>query len=188
MKSIEAILDVVAQRDMGVYPQSWTQDGVTTKRTEWQDGWNAYATKLLEKQIKIREWFFDLDEKYQEIVEDMLLEGGLSIIVGDEKVVLTYDTSDLFAWGYADCEAITSLELLDEIYRVWKQHPLWGIEAWHCKRMNEQPQWPVEESMRKSGAWDDEMDALPPCGYDEDIGRWKKTSKEEAVKELLKNL
>ena len=96
------------------------------------------------------------------------------VVVLDGEVVEVYFlTSDLFAWGYADWEAIADDEMLGNLHGVWKSRGVAGMQAWWCKKQEQKPQWPVEEAWRKSGVWDAELEALLECEYDVAIGRWK---------------
>ncbi len=45
IKRLDYVIDQIT--DVGVYPRSVTKGGITTERTEWQDGWNAAITEVL---------------------------------------------------------------------------------------------------------------------------------------------
>ena len=69
--------------------------------------------------------------------------------------------NDLFYWGMADCEAISSEE---DLISIWKHHcddPEYGTLKWCCKRRNMKPQKPYIKLMKDAGLWTDEMEALP---------------------------
>lgn len=176
-----ALLESI-ESSMGIYPQ--TTNG--KPRTEWQDGWNAYGKELSAKKIKVLNWFEKLPKNHQSMISEMLIVEDIFIQDTDSGPASFFLTSDLFAWGYADWERIDGEEMLKTIYSVWKEKGSSGISAWWCKHENEQPQWPVEKRWRENGVWDDELEKLPHCKYDENIGRWKNKNKDEVVAELLR--
>lgn len=74
--------------------------------------------------------------------------------------VLFVMCNDLFYWGTADGERLPN----DEIGRLYKMHVAdkkWGASKWCCLRRNLRPQVPIVEDMKKEGAWDAELEALP---------------------------
>lgn len=176
---IEYMLNEAVEDSMGIYPASC--EGV--KRTEWQDGWNAYGMQFLDKKIAVVKWFTELDADKRVKFSEMLAKGDVSIQHGNNQTAFFFDTSDLFAWGYSDCEEITD-DLLQPLYEACKAKGVIGMRAWWCKHENQKPQWTVEKSWRLKGVWDAELEALPECGYDEKCGRWKNKSKAEAIAEL----
>lgn len=100
-------------------------------------------SKLLEDRI-----LFSNERKYSDGEE----EGS--------TVVLFVNCNDLFYWGCADAEDLP----LGEVQNLLKMHfknPRWGSDKWCCLRRGLRPQIPVIEQMKKEGAWDDELEALP---------------------------
>lgn len=73
--------------------------------------------------------------------------------------------NDVFAWGCADGEDLPA-DQIEPLWKLWKSHPD-GVIKWCCIQRNEQPQRPIKESMKKSGSWDAELEALPQNRYDE---------------------
>lgn len=153
-----AIRDAVDE-SMGVYCAEF--NGI--KRTPWQDGWNAYGEELLERRIAVDEWFKALPDEDANIIGEMITADALSIDVDkDRKVHICFDTSDLFAWGYADREEITSPDMLRQVYAAFQRHPTWGICAWWALEQKTKPQKPVEKKLRDACLWDDVCDAACP--------------------------
>lgn len=184
---IKLAINYRARSSMGVYPQSYISDGVTIPRNEWQNGWNAYGQELLKREIEITKWYDDLNSVSRQKIDEMIVGDAVSISFEDNKLLLTFNTSDLFAWGYANWDEITP-EMLGPLYAAWKEDGESGMCVWWCKRENMKPQWPVEENWRKRGLWDDELEALPANKYDEAIGRWKNKSRLEAIEALIPDL
>ncbi len=80
-----------------------------------------------------------------------------------KTIVLFVNCSDVFAWGCADSEDVTTAEL-EDLYRHWKTDPIWGIAKWCCFKRNQKPQKPVEEAMKRVGSWDDKLENLGKNG------------------------
>ena len=68
--------------------------------------------------------------------------------------------SDLFAWACADAEDLPYAEI-EPLYRLWKANPSWGPSRWCALHRKLRPQQPVIDLMKKAGAWDAELEALP---------------------------
>jgi hypothetical protein len=69
--------------------------------------------------------------------------------------------NDLFWWACSDHEVFDYRDV-ETLYKVSKEK--WGISKWACKRRGMRPQHPIEDDMKKDGAWDEEMEALPVRG------------------------
>lgn len=62
----------IAFQDMGIYCQSTVgADGVEKKRTEWQDGWNAYATELNDAAGRVMKFFSGLSGELRKSVQTL---------------------------------------------------------------------------------------------------------------------
>ena len=178
---VDLALFWVAYDTMGVYPRAC--NGV--ERTPYQDGWNAYGEEFLSTFIKTKDWFSALPEWKQVIVGDLVKNEAIMIQYPKEGARIFFNSSDLFAWGCADCEEITSDDMLRELYDIWKVKGDNGLSVWLCKKEGMQPQWPVEKDWRRLGIWDNELENLKPNYYDESIKRWKtSTAKAEAIRKI----
>lgn len=76
------------------------------------------------------------------------------------------DASDIFMWGCADAESITSNDHenpseIIELYKLWKENEVWGRVKWLCFKRDIQPQRPVKDLMIKANYWDEGLDKLP---------------------------
>lgn len=162
----------IATWSMGVYPEKFGDQ----ERTPWQDGWNAYGDELCDRAELFSSFVNDHPNKKQ--IEALLLNDDIDLHVKDGKVFATYNSGDIFAWGYADCEKITD-EMWDDVYEAC-QTP-YGIISYHCRRYNEKPQWPIEKDMREAGCWD--LEDLPENRYDLQV-RWGKKTRLEAIEDL----
>lgn len=135
-------LFVVANEDMGIYPQACRQPGGHMKpRTPYQDGWNAYAMELLEKWCSLSKWFDALTPDQRGQVEALFSEDdsdqyGLSQDEG--KVTLWCLMSDTFAYACADAENIP-LEALPVVLRLREEFGYEGVTAWAANRRGEEP-------------------------------------------------
>lgn len=169
--------------DVGVYPSA--NNGVP--RTIWEDGWNEWglgevldnswdndfkkgfieAEKEYHSNLKLyHDWYENLNSN-KEIIDDLLLKNKIDLMIIDGKVTMTLDSSDLFAWGYADFEMIEEKDL-EDILKASKDGK-WGIEKMLCRKHNMKPQYPIIKSMAEAGEWDDEMKNLPDNKYNLEV-------------------
>jgi hypothetical protein len=72
---------------------------------------------------------------------------------------LWVNCSDLFAWGTADAEPITTQEL-SELYKA--SLSLGGVDKWCCKKRGLQPQRAVAKDWKERGLWEPWLDDLEP--------------------------
>lgn len=130
----------LANEAMGIYPAGTIIEGVTKKRTEWQDGWNAYATKLLEKTRTVLTWFKALPEDSRLLIEQCLKSEKLSLMVDGEAIKLLVPCNDLFFWACADAEDFDVAEL--EAFRKTLSECDHGELLWCCHKREMRPQNP----------------------------------------------
>jgi hypothetical protein len=69
-----------------------------------------------------------------------------------DYITLHVNCNDVFAWGAADAEDVTSSELSD-LYEMWEKDNNWGPAAWCIKKRKEMPQPPVEKLIREQAIW-----------------------------------
>ena len=98
----------------GIYPQATIEkDKTETKRTPWQNGWNAAFTNISERSRILTKWYETLPEEERQAI-DLFEQHGLSVDVElPEKVILRFLLNDTFYFGISDSEDVTMLELLD---------------------------------------------------------------------------
>lgn len=146
-----------ARRSMGVYPEAIITKGDSVKeRTEWQNGWNAYGEAHLDRVSKLTRCVATMDHRMRE----MLCDGTAEVMFKDGEPILVFNTSDLFAWGYADAEDITQ-DNIGPLYEAWRAQGITGLLKWKCKQEGHRPQKPFEQQWREEGLWDDELERLP---------------------------
>ena len=102
----------IAHDSIGIYPKSTVKDGVTTERTEWQEGWNACSSKILHDVIVLEQWFLDLADKQRCLLNK--IEDCLYFKLEDDKVNCFINCNDFFWWGCSDCEALDDWDLLEQ--------------------------------------------------------------------------
>jgi hypothetical protein len=73
---------------------------------------------------------------------------------------LYINASDIFAWGCADSEPISTKEI-SQLFLMWHHDKSWGCIKWLCKKRNRRPQSPIVANMKKDGAWCEFMNSLP---------------------------
>lgn len=76
-----------------------------------------------------------------------------------ESIAVYVNCNDIFAWACADGENLP-YEQIESLYKLWVNDTSWGAVKWCCIQRNQKPQKPVEDDMRKAGAWDDVMEQL----------------------------
>lgn len=178
IKEIKEILNNYAT-DIGVYPAVNNQ----IPRNIWQDGWNKWelgkviddnwnedfkkgfieAEKEYYSNLKMyHDWYIGLDTK-KEIIDELLLKNKIDLMIIEDKVTMSINSSDLFAWGYADFETIEENDL--EGVLIASNNGKWGIEKLLCHKYNMKPQYPIIKRMSEAGEWDETMRNLPDNKY-----------------------
>lgn len=89
---------------------------------------------------------------------ERLLEEGVLFIGSSMKVHVL--CNDLFYWGSADGEDVSYKEI-QEVWDLWEKDGYDGVSKWCCMKRNQRPQKPIEDDWKKSGFWNDELEALP---------------------------
>ena len=79
---------------------------------------------------------------------------------GVQCMALSVMCNDQFYWACADCEPFTYSEL-PKIYDMYVANRKWGTAKWVSLKRGMRPQRPFIERMKKDGAWDEELEALP---------------------------
>jgi hypothetical protein len=142
-----------AYYDMGVYCQAVIDgDGTKKKRTEWQEGWNAYGSALLKKTSIIDKWLRSLPEDAGSVVR-LLEEDRLCISVDESepdapRLVLMVNCNDLFYWACADAEEITLAEL-PALEQALQESPTHGDLLWCARKRQMRPQAPYYKGFTK---------------------------------------
>lgn len=170
--------------DVGVYPAA--NNGLP--RTTWQDGWNEwglgkFVDENWDEEFKkgflmaeseyhtnlelYHSWYSSLSV-YKETVDELLEKGAVDLLIVEGKVTVTTNSSDLFAWGYADFETVEESDL--EVVLKASKSGKWGVQKALCKKYNMKPQYPIIKGMAESGEWDDEMKSLPDNNYNLQVG------------------
>lgn len=108
------------------------------------------------------------------IVENPWEEKDKWELIEGEAIVVQVITSDVFAWGYCASDNISSSDSIgtekNELYDLLRLHledKRWGSTKWICFKCNKQPQYPIIRDMKKEGAWDEKMEALPENPWNE---------------------
>ena len=127
----ELIKHIVFNYCPGIYPQAVVKDGVETKRTEWQNGWNECAMAYLKGLSSQLKYIETLDEKVLRLV----MSG--SIIIGENNQ-LQLMLNDTFFYATADYEVIESTEM-PELIRLSKMYGLDGEIYWAAKKRGYDP-------------------------------------------------
>jgi hypothetical protein len=132
---------VAAIDSVGIYPKSIrNSDGTTHHRTEWEDGWNAAISSILDRWIEIERWYYTLTEKQQHAV-DMLYASGYLMVqyhMTNKNIDLWINVSDTFAYACADAEEIT-VDDLEELQNLYIKYNWEGLVAWVAKKRNYLP-------------------------------------------------
>lgn len=134
----------------------------------------------------------------EELALACLLADGICVLSngkdsqGNNCACVLINTSDCFAFGYADADPITCngdwkepSEIID-LYRLWLEDSKWCALKWICLKQKEQPQKAVKDGMIKDGVWDDKLESLAVNEYDIKMKEYwdkKKQEKENKGKE-----
>ena len=73
-------------------------------------------------------------------------------------LVVYANCSDVFAWGCADGENISSEDELMSLYNHVKNNEIWGSTIWVIKKRKRQPQDAVIRNMKAAGVWSEELE------------------------------
>lgn len=164
---IELLLLKTAMEDMGLYPASIVEEDKIKKRTEWQDGWNAHRTELLEKHIALEKWYSELPWEVLEHLEPLLINEDiyLSSWSKENEFKVFILCNDIFAWGCSDTEEV-EFDELPIIAQFVREDKFWGVIKYVCHKRREKPQKPVIKNMKTAGVWDQLLEDLPDNYYD----------------------
>ena len=111
-------------------------------------------------------------------IENPWTEGEEKNICERDTIVAFANCNDVFMWGCADAYEIENIKSLRELVKEHIRYGFSGTCRWICRRRNNQPQKAVIAIMKKAGAWDEEMEALPENSYD----AWCRKKAEERKK------
>jgi len=85
-----------------------------------------------------------------------------------ETIGLYVNCNDVFWWAVADCEPIP----YDEIQTLYElcfnengEKKRFGSVIWACLKRGMRPQHPIEDEIKKEGAWTPELESLPVRDY-----------------------
>jgi hypothetical protein len=138
--TLDSLLWEAAHDDLGIYPVATIREGITTPRTEWQDGWNAAVMAATEKHSLLTRWAKTLTEEQVTQLTELLDYDGepVSLQVREDIVGLHIHCGDTFAYACADAEDFT-LDDLPEIYALWQKHKYLGLVAWIARKRGHEP-------------------------------------------------
>lgn len=94
------------------------------------------------------------------LIEEHIITGNIETDSGQRTTVLYVNTSDVFAWGYANADC-ADLSEMEDLYKLTREDPKWGSIKWICFKDNLQPQYPIIRDMKIDGMWDEKMENLP---------------------------
>jgi len=171
--------------DIGIYPQSTTdKNGVNTKRTEWQNGWNSAVMRSSWIMCIYVEWFNKLPEPTKTYVGELLTNDAIHFQIENDdktlwendmpktmtpKINLWVNCNDEFIWGCADGEDLP-MDKVEEYYQMWAKDKesshFSNSMLWVCRQRNMKPQKPIVDDMKKAGLWTEEWEALPDNEFD----------------------
>lgn len=152
-KALSGLVWELAEDNLGVYPSA-VSGGTNPyeKRSDWQEGWNACASALIDSAGKIEDWLKSLPIELKAQVEDLLLEGRLMLHCREAKITLTVNCSDTFYWGCADCEDI-DFEDLSALVDCYALSPRFGGELWVSRKRGMRPQAASYKECYPTGEW-----------------------------------
>jgi len=140
--ALDGLLYQCAHDDLGIYCQSVTlRDGTVKERTEWQNGWNAAGSAMLDKVIEFEAFFKTLEPTTKDaLVALMLLEQeAISLHLTDDSTVkILANMNDTFYYATADNECIDPQEI-STVVDLYQRYGFDGIVAWAAKKRNQKP-------------------------------------------------
>lgn len=131
-------------------------------RKDWPD----FPAEDLGKGSRLEQWRNGANEALALLILDDVvipLNGGK-----DNGIVVQVICNDVFYWACADSEPIPPIGFgadMDQpfwdLYDRYRKDGWDGVITWCCLRRGMRPQTPMEERMRASGSWSDELENLP---------------------------
>ena len=118
--------------------------------------------------------YFDPETAISQLVYEGVLFANYRNYSHDNKnftkdgctIILFMNCSDVFAWGCADAEDVSSEEELKQLYDLCVKYPNMGSSIWACLKRGEKPQSPVAKRMKELNEWDISLDNLLDNKYD----------------------
>lgn len=150
-QAIDYLLFYAAGQDMGVYPAGViTADGVKKKRTEWENGWNAYGSELTNKWGQALSWWETLSSEQQDFLLELFCIPCFQISIREGKTPSPWLVmNDIFGYASADGEEIP-LEEFPTVVKVWNKYEIDGLIAWASLRRKEEPILPLRTENYKA--------------------------------------
>ena len=159
MDKFEGLAAAIAIEDVGIYPKAFTdKDGVTTERTDWQDGWNECSMKITENDAKIEDWLDNAPSRIAELIENETLH----VSVRDDGPKPWVLCNDLFWWACADGEDF-ELSDLPDLEQALQNAPKHGDILWCCRKRGMRPQKPYYKYFTE-----EEAELFNACGPERD--------------------
>lgn len=145
----EELLNSIAYKlaidDTGTYCAAvHNADGTIEKRTEWQDGWNACNSDILERTCTIESYLEALPDK----VKEYIIADVLQVAVRDKIPSLWINCNDLFYWACADGEDF-EISDLDALNKAYEESPKRGDILWVCRQRKMRPQQPYYKYLKE---------------------------------------
>jgi len=141
---------------------------------EYSDYQNAELLKEVTELKEQLQNYKDKELSLEMVIEYEEIDYALSVLLRDEivhtnptkdadgsfrKSAIFLNCSDVFAWALAESEEITFRDIMP-IYKAYVENPKWGVTEWVCIKRNLKPQRPIQEDMKKDGAWSDKLNTL----------------------------
>lgn len=110
------------------------------------------------------------EDGYEEEALSVLLKDGVCFISSREyiapfdehekTIAVVVNCNDTFYWGTSDTEPLPHSEIF-HLYDMHIKDKEYGSTEWCCMRRSLRPHIPLVEQMKRAGAWDEELEALP---------------------------
>lgn len=123
---------------IGVFPRSLNGKD----RTEWQEGWNACQSRILEYWHLMEEWGKQVGKEYLDV---LLPQDELQLWFREEEVKAFVVLNDVFGYCCADAEEV-ALDEIPELASLWKKYGFTGAIYWASKKRKEPPIKPITKS------------------------------------------
>lgn len=116
----------VVYQSLGIYPSSVLKNGVETKRTEYEEGWNAALFEISKRHLCLIRWRNKLEKKDREAFDYLLSHTSRLSIDFDEnnQILLFMTVNDVFVPA-AVLENIT----IKDLVALAEIHVLYGEEG-----------------------------------------------------------
>jgi len=145
---VRLVLKELVMWEIGVHPAAIVENGVTTERDRYGDGWNDALDEVHKIDRMFFDWYKSLPDDAIESITELLLSEELQLAIGEDgsgkDVVKMYiNANDTFSYACADAVGVEMSEV-GAISNAYKQFKRDGVLAWMSIKEKAMPIEPLQ--------------------------------------------